>query len=581
MAPSLQVMGMRRYILAFLGVFLTLILMTAWAEDSRKNSQADGDGASTKAPSLGKAMDDFDPEIDGFSFDNYGNETPTVDLTPVEMRRLFGDKVCASMNGDKCLLTPPAQRWMEDNNKEIGGGHCGGMAILSILMYLGLVDPEEFGGSFAHDLVLEGNEPLQREIAYWWATDGEMPADLNDISGPVAVLDTLERTVEEGEDAHESYYLGVSSSGSSDGHAVTPIGAEEEGNGLAEIQVYDPNYPDTVRTIEIDRNSDTFTFEFTPDPEGEADIISGKDITLKSNSRRVEQQDCPFCYEPADQEDNVKASPIPAKNVGKYVHIWLHGLADLLITDEHGRRIGRISNGTFINEIPDAKIESQMDEGAAEGIALRRAESRPEYLLPEGLNFTISIDGTWLEEASDQTLSAIGPGYDLLAEDLWLDPGEQDHIDVSTAKEDYRLTYRSNYTESPDIIIGTDARDADYEFVVRGIQVESGGRINAELDMKRGKFILDTLGNNEPGKFGLLMHRLDDKGEQFFGNDDIILKPNDSLYLDFLAWKGEGTSIPLSIDHGSKGSIDETLELKDESDFYKDYYKDWEGNATS
>jgi hypothetical protein len=200
--------------------------------------------------------------------------------------------------------------------------------------------------------------------------------------------------------------------------------------------------------------------------------------------------------------------------------------------------------------------------------------------LPDGLNFTVTVDGSWLEKASDQELTVIGPGYDLLVEDLWLDPGEQDHVDVSTANEDYKLTYRSNYTESPDIIIGTDGRDADYEFVVRGIQVESG-RISAELDNNRGEFILDTLGINETGKFGLLMHRIDDKGEQYFGNDDIILRPYDTLYLDFLAWKGDGTSIPLRIDHGSNGSIDETLELKDESDFYKDYYEDWEGNANS
>ncbi len=60
---------------------------------------------------------------------------------------------------------------------------------------------------------------------------------------------------------------------------------------------------------------------------------------------------------------------------------------------------------------------------------------------------------------------------------------------------------------------------------------------------------------------------------RFFGNDNISLEPNDSLYLDFLAWKGEGTCIPLSIDHGSKGSIDKILELKDESDFYKDSHE--------
>ncbi len=572
---------MRGYILAFMGMFFALSLMTVWAEEPGGKYQADGDGASQKAPTFEKAMDDFNPEINGFSFENYGNDTSTIDLTPVEVRRLFGDKVCSYINGDTCILTPPAERWMEENNKEMGEGHCGGMVILSILMYQGLVDPEKFGGTDAHDLILKDNEPLQREIAYWWVTDGEVPADLNNISGPTAVLDTLERIQAEGKDAKESYYLGVSGSGLGGGHAVTPIEAEEEGDGMGKISVYDPNYPDTVRTIELDRNSDTFTFEFTPEPEGEADIYTGKNITLSPNSERMEQQECPFCDDNSEQEKVVKAGSVSVIKGEEYVQIWLEGLADLLITDEHGRRIGRISNGTFINEIPKAKIKSHVDSRPTEGTSRRNAESGPEYLLPEGLNFSIMVDGTWLDKASDHNLTMIGPGYDLLVQDLWLDPEEQDHIDVSNAGEDHRLTYTTNYTESPDIIIGTDSKEADYEFVVRGVQVESGGKLSAELDLNHGKFILDTIGNNKPGKYGLLMHRLDDKGEQFFGNDEIILKPNDSLYLDFLAWKGDGTSIPLSIDHGSNGSIDETLELKDESDFYKDYYKDWEGNATS
>jgi hypothetical protein len=571
---------MRGYILAFLGVLLATCLTTAWAVESREESEVDVDGAGiNEAPALGIAISDFDPESDEFSFENYGNETPTVDLTSVEMRRLFGDKVCARVDGgDECLLTPPAERWLRESNKDMGEGHCTGMAVLSMFIFLGLVDPSGFGASVAHDLVLEGNEPLQREIAYWWATDGEIPADLNNISGPTVVLDTLERTIEEGEDAHESYYLAVRNA-NGDGHAVTPIGAEEERGGIAKILVYDPNYPDEVRSIEIDRNEDTFTFEFTPDPEGEADIFSGKDLALKRNSRRMELQECDFCIEAADRGKDSKEKLALGEKTMRYVQISLYGLAELLITDEQGRRIGQI-NKTFINEIPGARIHKPLDQKPREKTIPYRPESGPEYLLPDGLNFTVTVDGSWLEKASDQELTVIGPGYDLLVEDLWLDPGEQDHVDVSTANEDYKLTYRSNYTESPDIIIGTDGRDADYEFVVRGIQVESG-RISAELDNNRGEFILDTLGINETGKFGLLMHRIDDKGEQYFGNDDIILRPYDTLYLDFLAWKGDGTSIPLRIDHGSNGSIDETLELKDESDFYKDYYEDWEGNANS
>ncbi|HWQ20101.1 MAG TPA: hypothetical protein VN455_10025 [Methanotrichaceae archaeon] len=535
-------------------------MTTSWADDLLQEPSADENGIDGAAHSLGKAIADFQPETDGFGFDNYGNETLTADLTPVEIRRLFGDKVCASKYGGECILTPPAKRWMDENNREIGGGHCGGMAILSVLMYFGLVDPSRFGSDTVNDLVLEGNEPLQREIAYWWATSGETPADLNNISGPVAVLDALERIQAEGKDASESYYLSVCKPGEGDCHAVAPIRVADAGDGVYDVQVYDPNYHDITRTLKIDRDSDTFTFEFSPDPTEDADIYTGKDLTLRPNSRRLEQQECSCCEEDGAGADGLRGNVLPKQSAAKYVSIWLHGPACLLIADEQGRRIGYAGRDIFVNEIPGARIERQTD-GA-------KPESMPVFILPAGLNLTIDIDGSWLDRASRQEVTLIGPGYDLAVEDIWLDPGEKDYIDVSTpGRKDYRLTFRTNYTESPDIIIGTETTGADYEFVVRGTRVEPGGRLSTELDMDHGKFILNTIGNREPGRFEMVMHRIDDKGEQFFGNDDILLEPNDSLYLDFLSWKRDGSRIPLGIDHGSTGIVDETIELKDESDF--------------
>jgi hypothetical protein len=58
----------------------------------------------------------FLPEQDGFSFANYGNENEPVNLTPVEVQRMFGDVVCASMSGGECTLTPPARSWMDEVN---------------------------------------------------------------------------------------------------------------------------------------------------------------------------------------------------------------------------------------------------------------------------------------------------------------------------------------------------------------------------------------------------------------------------------------------------------------------------------
>ena len=116
----------------------------------------------------------FNPQENGFRFENYGDDIPATNLTSAEMRRMFGDQVCADLNGDECILTPPAEQWMEQVNGDMAGGHCEGMAVLSLMMYTQKVSPQDFGGITASDLDIN-NEDLQREIAYWWATQAVAP----------------------------------------------------------------------------------------------------------------------------------------------------------------------------------------------------------------------------------------------------------------------------------------------------------------------------------------------------------------------------------------------------------------------
>ncbi|MEB3299994.1 MAG: hypothetical protein VKO21_10985, partial [Candidatus Sericytochromatia bacterium] len=87
----------------------------------------------------------FDPERDGFGFENYGAEAGVVNLTAAEMVRLFGTGVCGSGTGDDCVLTPAAQSWMDETNQSMSGGHCEGMAVLSLMFHKGLASPADFG----------------------------------------------------------------------------------------------------------------------------------------------------------------------------------------------------------------------------------------------------------------------------------------------------------------------------------------------------------------------------------------------------------------------------------------------------
>jgi len=122
------------------------------------------DSAPSEAPAAGAADSGFRPERDGFGFENYGNDSVSYNLTPAELQRMFGDQVCAYLDGDECTLTPPAKQWMNETNNYMDGGHCEGMAVLSSLMYYDYADPNNFGASTPNDLSLS-NAELQQEIA--------------------------------------------------------------------------------------------------------------------------------------------------------------------------------------------------------------------------------------------------------------------------------------------------------------------------------------------------------------------------------------------------------------------------------
>src|SRR5205085_9239831 len=120
--------------------------------------------------------------------------------------------------------------------------------------------------------------------------------------------------------------------------------------------------------------------------------------------------------------------------------------------------------------------------------------------------------------------------------------------------------------QSPDVVIDFNGKDADYSFGVEGVQLKGGGTISVALDKAKGQLKVNVAGSKGPGTYAVAMTRTVDDDEQTFSHDGVNLNPGDSAYLSFGSWKADGDSIPLSIDRGSKGSIDETVDLTDEGD---------------
>jgi hypothetical protein len=523
--------------------------------------EADPDTEVPAAPSTEGEMaadSGFRPEVNGFSFENYGNDSVQFNLTEAEMQRMFGDQVCANQAGG-CTLTPPARQWMEQINGYMDGGHCEGMAVLSLLMYFDQIAASDFGGDVAHDLGLE-NDALQREIAYWWTTQSVFPAASERVNeSPAVVLDTLIETFAAGAAAEESWTIGIYQPDFSGGHAITPFAVEDKGDGLYHVLVYDNNFPNETRFIEVDRNANTWSYLASTNPDEPLALYEGnldtQTLELSPTSNRLVEQTCEFC---AGQGFGMgdRTIGLAALQPG-YNEIWLEGETDLLITTGDGQRIGYVG-GEFVNEIPGA-LTKNFTFG---GIDVWDINQEPVYRVPLGIEFSITVDASQATTGLTSTVVMIGPGYDLVVADLYLDPGQQDVITVSP--DGRSLSYSTEYNDAPDMIFGVETPEADYEFIVAALDIEAGAEFAVNLDLENGDLSLNTDNTTEDGTYEIVMYRIDDESEQWFNNNDIYMEPGDTAYLNFLEWAGPGSSMFIDIDYGSDGEIDETLELPDE-----------------
>lgn len=534
----------------------------ASSADAGSSSEADSSSSSSSSTSAptGGADSGFRPDSHGFSFENYGDNIQVANLTAVEMQRLFGDQVCASMAGGECVLTPPAKQWMEQINGYMAGGHCEGMAVLSMLMYSNHIDPGNFGGSSAYDLSIN-DEALQREIAMWFTTQATWPAAAVKVNEtPAAVVDVLIETFTSYPAPQEEWVMGIYMPDFSGGHAITPYAVVDQGGGIYHIMVYDNNWPNEERVVEVDYNANTWKYQAATNPNAPESLYEGNADThtleVVGISARLQQQECDFCASGGSTGLNSGRGLAAPAEKQDFNQVWLTGQADLQIVTEDGKRIG-FFDGEFINE-----IEGASGENFKFGVDIWDINNEPVYKIPVGIEFSITVDASRATEGITSDVAMIGPGYNLVVADLYLDPGTSDTITVSS--DGTMLAYSTEYNDAPDMIFGVETPEADYEFIVAALDIESGAEFVIELDLEYGALSVNTDNTTEYGVYEIVMYRIDDAGESWFSNDDIFMEPGDTSYFLFSEWEGPGSSLFIDIDYASDGSIDESIELVDE-----------------
>lgn len=338
----------------------------------------------------------FDPAINGFSFQNYGFIAGT-ELGAQAMRQLFGDVVCATTPSDSCTLTPAAQQWAAQITAAMAGGHCYGFSMTALRFFDHNLDPAAFGASNVYSLGFSAS--LQQTIAADWATQA-----LTDVNQrlqqftPAGMVQALEKDLS---NPNGQYYTLVLANGQSgagyEGHAITPIGIANAGNGQYEILVYDNNYPGTTRAVQVDTNSNTWRYLVEVNPSAGSLVWTGQGqsnpLGLVPVSTAQEKHPCPFCGGAGvTGRETISLGGNPVAH------------AHLLIKASGGRELGYI-HGRFYSRFPGATVLHPSLN------AIWKTSPEPIYQIPAGVRVSVTLSGGDPTGRDAAQIGVTGPGF--------------------------------------------------------------------------------------------------------------------------------------------------------------------------
>jgi hypothetical protein len=486
------------------------------------------------------ADDGFRPQPDGFGFPNYTNTLPggetVTNLTAAEMRVLFGDTVCAYHSGDQCSLTPEAQAWKNEMNLLMGGGHCFGMSVSSLLMRSPTLSlwPSSYGANQTVGLRLPANSALQRLIAYTWVLQ-LIPAVYTKVIGgtPDQVLNRLIGLLPGTQ--QETPTVSFWHRDFSGGHAVTPYAVKDLGSGKYEILVYDNNFPETTREITVDTKANTWSYYAAAVPGTPLAQYNGD---ARSNTLRLYPATPGLTVQPSLFGSRLRTAQAGSTgalpSAGQFpVQIMLAGsdhtdLPRLLLTDDAGHHTGYL-NGQQVNTIPGVEVHYLVFGDWQNG-------PEPVYMVPAGTHVTLTVDGTTLHRAQTAAVAVIGNGYDVTLDGIQVRPG--DRLAIDPAADGSSVRFAATAAQSATISLGASYPDSHHT-VTTHASIPAGAELTALLPLGTGQFSLQQRGGQAPGQYAVTAQRQDSGGVHYAQPSAITLQPGYGVTLNYLAWVQE------------------------------------------
>jgi hypothetical protein len=326
---------------------------------------------------------------------------------------------------------------------------------------------------------------------------------------------------------------------------LTPFAVKDVGSGRYQILVYDNNYPDQIRMIEVDRNSESWTYQGATNSdepestyEGDANSLT---LQLEPVYAQLVMQNCTTCNQEACQ-------------------IWVEGEASILIVDDRQRMLGFV-DGRQINEIPGAKVIYPLTE--------EESDISPVYIMPLLENFRVILQGTNPDEQVTTNLTILAPEYVISVEDIILEPGQSDVVAVNplqSLQEDQTTTtvdYSPGGQESPTLTVGALDNDTNYLFAVTGHDLQDGMVLETAINLDADAFGFGHTNSSQSYIYDVAVARIDESGEQVFGHEGVKIEADCVAQMQYGNWTGNQSPMPMTLLCGEET---ETIDLEDMTD---------------
>jgi hypothetical protein len=166
-------------------------------------------------------------------------------------------------------------------------------------------------------------------------------------------------------------------------------------------------------------------------------------------------------------------------------------------------------------------------------------------------------------------VALIGPGYFASASSIALGKSTRDRLTI--AADGHSLRYEagaqsaaasSAAPRSPALSLAVDAGTSGYELTVSGLTLVDGQAAALRADLVAGILALDN-SRGGTSTYRLALARSGSAGRGRFIHQDVSIGAGDTQLLNVGTWDGAG-ALTAGVDHGSDGTVDETLTLDNE-----------------